>query len=169
MVDADRRVFRFETTAKASADANALAFDGLRKFDVVIDAVALALALVLILGGYPLPGAVVALVAVLSLISGRFHPLHRTVTRIRFGSLLGQPTEVTIDGEGVHFENPLGSSFVPWSTVTTVKSNAETVALFRDRALVGYIPATAFETAAEQASVVAIANERIRGPAPGGR
>jgi len=165
MADVDRRVFRFETTAAASADANALTYDGLRRFDLVIDAIALGLALVLVLGGYPLPGVVVAVVAVLSLLGSRFHPLHRALTRIRFGGLLGQTTEVVVDDKGVRFENPLGSSFIPWATVTTVKSNARTVALFRGRALVGYIPAVAFASAAEQASIVAFARERMGTPA----
>jgi hypothetical protein len=159
--DADRQVFRFETTAKASADAHALANDGLRRFDRVVDAVALVVAAGLIVGGYALPGGLVALIAVLSLIGSRVHPVHRLLTTVRFRSLLGQTTEVTVDDEGVRFENPLGSSFIPWTTVTSVKSNQETVALFRHRLLVGYIPANAFGSAAAQASVVAFANERI--------
>ncbi len=47
---------------------------------------------------------------------------------------------MTIDDEGLRFESPLGTSLVPWSSITAVRSNKETVAFFRDRVLMGYIP-----------------------------
>ena len=71
---------------------------------------------------------------------------------------------MTIDDEGLRFENPLASSFVPWSSVTAVRSNSQTVAFFRDRVLVGYIPSAAFASPAAQAKVAAFALTRIASP-----
>ena len=45
------------------------------------------------------------------------------------------------------FENLLATSFVPWTSITVVRSNRETLAFFRDNTLMGYIPAHAFEIA----------------------
>jgi hypothetical protein len=159
----DRRVFRFQTTAKASADAHALAHDRLRRFDLIIDGVAMVFALMLLFGGYPLLGAFVAVIAVLSLLSSRFHPFQRALTTMRFRSMLGRTTEATLDDDGLRLENPLGSAFVPWSSMTVVKSNRETVAFFRGGLLVGYIPSLAFPSPAVQESVVTFARERIGG------
>ena len=71
---------------------------------------------------------------------------------------------MTIDDEGLRFENPLASSFVPWSSITAVRSNSQTVAFFRDRVLLGYIPSSAFDSPAAEARVVALAQARISSP-----
>jgi hypothetical protein len=157
---------QFRSTAKASADAHALSRVGLVQFDLVIDAVALVVAVILIASG-SLLGVLLIVVAVLSLLGSRFHFLPRAVTAVRFRGILGQTTDVTIDDEGVRLENPLGSSFVPWSTITAVRSNSQTVAFFRDHLLFGYVPASAFASAAAQAETVAFAKARLasgRGP-----
>jgi hypothetical protein len=166
METTDARVYRFETSAKASADARALEGPGLARFDLILDAVALVAAVVLVATGNVLLGLLVAGIALLSLVGARFHPLQRVILERRYGSLLGQVTEVTIDGEGVRFENPLGSSFVPWETVTAVRTSRDTVAFFRGNALLGSLPASSFDSPAEQAEVVAFAEGRI---APSGR
>ena len=164
MASTERRVYRFETTAKASADARALERPGLTRFDLALDAGALVAAAVLVATGNQLLGVLVAAIALISLVGSRFHPLQRVIIERRYRSLLGQTTEVTLDGEGVRFENPLGSSFVPWATVTAIRANRDTVAFLRDRALVGYIPASSFASPAEQAEVVALAEGRIAPP-----
>jgi hypothetical protein len=61
---------RFTTTAKASADAHALARVGLAQFDLVIDAVAFVVAVILIASGNLL-GVLLIVVAVLSLLGSR--------------------------------------------------------------------------------------------------
>jgi hypothetical protein len=157
----DGHALRFQTTAKASADAHALANVGLARVDLIVDGVAVVLALVLLATGNVLLGVAVIVIAGLSLAGRRFHPLQRALISIRFGSLLGQMTEVTIEDEGVRFVNPLASSFVPWPSINVVRSNTQTVAFFRDRVLLGYIPSIAFESSAEQSKVVAFAQSRI--------
>lgn len=68
-------------------------------------------------------------------------------------------TTVTVGGDGVQFESEIGRAFMPWSSVTAVRSNAETVAFIRDRVLLGYIPASAFPSAVVMAEVVVFANK----------
>jgi hypothetical protein len=157
------QALRFQTTAKASADAHALAHVGLARFDLIVDGVALVLALVLLATGNVLLGVAVIVIAGLSLAGSRFQPLQRAMISIRSRSILGRTTEVTIEDEGLRFANPLASSFVPWSSINAIRSNSETVAFFRDRVLLGYIPSIAFESPAAQAKVVAFAQSRIEG------
>jgi hypothetical protein len=159
----DRRPLRFQTTAKASADAHALTHVGLARFDLVIDGLAVLVALVLLATGNVLLGVAVIVIAGLSLAGSRFHPLQRALISIRFRSILGQVTEVTIEDEGLRFENPIASSFVPWSSINAVRSNSQTVAFFRGRVLMGYIPSSAFESPAAQSKVVAFVESRIAG------
>ena len=106
-------------------------------------------------------GTVVFATAALSLVTARIHPIQRALIAIRHRSLLGQTTDVTMDDEGFRLQNALGSSYVPWSTVTDVRTNDQTVAFFRDRALVGYVPAIAFASPDEQARVVDFARSRV--------
>jgi hypothetical protein len=155
------QVLRFQTTAKASADAHALASVGLARVDLVVDGAALVLAVALFAMGNAVLGVVVAVVAGLSLVGSRFRPLQRALITLRLRSVLGRTTEVTIADEGLRFENPLGSTFVPWSSITTVRSNRHTVAFLRDRVLLGYIPSSAFDSPAAQAEVAALAQARI--------
>jgi hypothetical protein len=155
------QVLRFETTAQASADAHALARPGLGRLDVIVDGVALVVALLLFATGNVLLGVAVIVVAGLSVLGSRFHPLQRALIAFRFRSLLGPTTEVTIDDKGLRFENPLGAAFVPWSSITAIRSNSRTVAFFRDRVLLGYVPSSAFESAEAQASMAAVAEARI--------
>ena len=162
----DRPVLTFQTTVKASADAHALGQVGLARFDLIVDGVALVLAVVLQVTGNTVLGAFVAVVAALSLLGSRFHPLQRAVIAMRFRSILGRTTEVTIEDGGLRFENPLGSSFVPWSSITAVRSNSQTVAFFRDRILLGYIPSSAFESPASQAKVANLVLSRMAAAAP---
>ena len=163
MESPDGQALRFQTTAEASANAHALTQVGLARFDLIVDGVALVLALVLLATGYIVLGVAVIVVAGLSLAGSRFHPLQRALISMRFRSILGQTTEVTIEDEGLRFVNPVGSSFVPWSSINAVRSNSQTVAFFRDRILLGYIPSIAFQSPAAQSKVVAFAQSRIAG------
>jgi len=158
--DAERHELRFVTSAAASADARALANVGLARIDLLVDVAALVFAGAAIALGFVLLGIAVAVVAILPLLGSVSHPFQRALIAWRFGSLLGKPTTVTMDGEGVRFENEVASTFVPWSSVTDVRSSSRTVALFRDRVLLGYVPASAFASPQAQARVVAFARAR---------
>jgi hypothetical protein len=157
-------VLRFTTTAQASADAHALARPGQARFDLVVDAVALGISVVLLAAGNLL-GLVVAAIALVSLAGSRSHPLQRMLIALRFRDYLGRATTVTIDVDGVRFENDLASSLVPWSSVDRVRWNSRTVAFFHGRSLLGYVPSSAFASPAAQAELVAFATSRIRATA----
>ena len=162
----NRHVLRFTSTAKASADAHALAWVGLSRLDVVVDFALIVLSLLTFASGNAIVGSVFIFIAVLSLVNGRFHWIQRGVTAARYRSILGQSTEVTVDDEGLRFENTLASSFVPWSSVETVRTNGQTVAFFRGNVLLGYIPSGAFEWPAAQADVVTFVRSRIAPASP---
>ena len=94
-------VLRFTTMAQASADARALAQSGLARLDLVVDAAALLFAAVLALNDAESLAALVAVIAVLSLLGSRFHPLQRALLAVRFRSILGRTTEVRIEDDGL--------------------------------------------------------------------
>jgi hypothetical protein len=158
----------FVTTADASADAHALARPRLNAFDRYADTVALVWGLLTIVVGVAWNnvaicglGVVVLIVAVLATIERRSHALQRWVISRRFGSMLGKSTEVTIDDRGFRLSNSLGTTFVPWTSITSVRSTPRTVAFFRGAILFGYVPASAFASPGAQASVVAFAAAHI--------
>ena len=154
-------VLHFTTTAQASADAHALARPGLSRFDLIVDAIGLLLAAVLLVAGNVLLGLLVGVVAVVSLLGRRSHPLQRALIAVRFRSILGRATTVTIDDDGIRSENELGTSFLRWSSVDTVHSTRRTVAFFRGPVLLSYVPSSAFGSPEAQGAVAAFAVTRI--------
>jgi hypothetical protein len=143
MTGSARLVARFETSAKASADAHALVNPGWTRLDVIVDSAAIAFGLAFVASGQWL-GILLIVGALVALASTRLHPVQRWLISWRFRSLLGKPTVVTIDDEGVRFANEVATSLVPWAAMTAIRSNAVTTAFIRDRMLLGYIPADAF-------------------------
>ena len=158
---ADRWVVQFTTSASASADAHALAHVGRVRFDLVVDGVALVVSVFLLATGATVFGLIIGLIALLSLVGSRFHPLRRALIAWRFRTILGQPSTVTIDETGLRSENALGVSFMPWSSVSAVRSTSRTLAFFRDHVLLGYVPSSAFESPVIQEQVAAFARSRI--------
>jgi hypothetical protein len=160
----ERRVYRFVTSAEASVDALALARSRLARLDLVLDVAALVVAVMLVATGNLLLAVLVAGIRAVPLAVRRSRPLQRWIMARRSRSLLGQPTEAAVDAEGLHLENPLGSSSIPWASITEVRSGPDTVVFLRGNALVGYIPAPSFASPAEQAEVVTFARARIAPP-----
>jgi hypothetical protein len=161
--DTSGRSFQFVTTVQASLDARALYHDGpLNRVDLIVDALALLIGLGLAASGY-LFGLVIVLVAALFLVSRRLQPLQRLLIARNGRSLLGKRTDVTIGADGFRFSNEVATTFVPWSSLTAVRSNARTVLFVRDRFIAGYVPASAFSSPGEQADVVRFVQEHIGG------
>ncbi len=71
--------------------------------------------------------------------------------------------------DGVQFSNEVATTYVPWSSLTAVRSNPRTVLFMRDRFMVGYLPASAFSSHVEQADVVRFVEERIASTSRVGR
>jgi PH (Pleckstrin Homology) domain-containing protein len=158
----------FVTTAQASADAHALARPRLNAFDRSADIVASLVGLFTIVVGVAWSsvamcavGVVLLVVATLSIIGTRSHPFQRWVISRRFGSMLGQRTDVTVDERGLGLSNSLATMLIPWSAITTVRSTPRTVAFFRGPHLVGYIPASAFASPRAQAATASFSALRI--------
>ncbi len=117
-------------------------------------------------------GAVVSLVnlfgglfilffSALMLVTQRVDVLDRLLGRRRARTVLDQPIELEISDDGLLWQGPQGTSHVPWSSMTEVRSNERTVVFVRDRLLLAYAPAASFASAAEQAEVIAFSRERI--------
>jgi len=164
MTESARLVVRFVTSAKASTDARALANSGWTRIDVIVDSIAILVGLAFVASGQTL-GLVLVVLALIALASTRWHPLQRWIISWRFRSFLGKGTVVTIDDEGVRFANEVGTSLVPWTAVTKVRSNDVTTIFVRDRAMLGYIPADAFPSAQTRADFIESARGRLSAPA----
>lgn len=85
----------------------------------------------------------------------------RILLRRRMRTLTGQQGRAIVDARGVHLENPLGSTEVPWSSLTGILDDRREVVLVRDRMHVAYMPVSAFASPAQRAEIVAFARERI--------
>jgi hypothetical protein len=161
--DTSGRSFRFDTTVQASLDAQALYHDGrLNRVDLIVDALALLIGLPLAASGY-LFGLLLVVVAALFLVSCRFQPLQQLLVNRYRRSLIGKRTIVTVAADESEFSNEVATTFVPWSSVTAVRSNTRTVLFLIDRVIAGYIPASAFSSHGERADVVRFVQERITG------
>ena len=158
---ADRWVVRFTTTAAASADAHALSREGIVRLDLVVDVVALVVGVILIAIDLAIFGVIIMIIAALSLIGSRYHPIQRAIIGWRLRAILGHPSTVTIDETGLRSESALGVSFLPWSSITAVRSTSRTLAFFRDHVLLGYVPSSAFASPAVQDQAAAFARSRI--------
>ncbi len=106
-------------------------------------------------------GFFVLLFSGLMLLMARFYVWDRLFGRRRVRSLLDHPIELDIDSDGVVWHGPTGTSHIPWSSLTDVRTNERTVIFVRDRVLVAYAPTSAFASAAELANVVAFSRDRI--------
>jgi hypothetical protein len=161
--DTSGRSFKFVTTVQASLDAQALYHDGpLNRVDLIVDALALLIGLTLAASGN-LIGLLLVVAAALFLVSRRFQPIQRLLVNRYRRSLIGKRTDVTVGADGFEFSNEVATTFVPWSSVTAVRSNKRTVLFLIDRVIAGYIPASAFSSPDEQADVVRFVQERIAG------
>jgi Bacterial PH domain len=106
-------------------------------------------------------GLFILIFSALMLITTRLAMLDRLVGRRRARSVLGEPIQLQIGDDGIDWQGPQGTSHVPWSSLTEVRSNERTVIFIRDRLLLAYAPVTSFATAAEEAEVVAYSRARI--------
>jgi hypothetical protein len=161
VADTSGRTFHFVTTVQASLDAQALYHDGrLNRVDLILDAIALLIGLTLAASGY-LFGLLLVVAAALFLVSRRFQPIQRLLVNRYRRSLVGKQTKVTVSADGFEFSNEVATTFVPWSSVTAVRSNTRTVLFLIDRVIAGYIPASAFSSPGEQADFVRFVRECI--------
>jgi YcxB-like protein len=159
--DTSGRSFQFVTNVQASLDARALSYDArLNRLDPILGGLALLIGLVLAASGY-LFGLLIAIGAGLFFVSRRLQPIQRWLIARNGRSLLGKRTEVTVGADGFRFSNEVASTYIPWSSVTAVRSNTRTVLVLIDRVIAGYIPASAFSSPGQQANLVRFVQERI--------
>lgn len=148
-----------------SVDARAvLVSPRLKGFHLVGD-VALAFGgLAIGVGGYPF-GFLLAIFGILMLVFSQVDILHRWQVNRYYGPLLGRRVTILADEVGLHYASDLATTNIPWSTLTAVRSNEETVVFLRERALVSYVPASAFGSSGEQIEFVRFARAHIKGAA----
>ena len=160
--------FRYVTTAKAAVDAASLARPRLSALDRWVNVAGLVSGLLFAalggaLGNLALGaiGAVLICGGLFALLTTRTRPVQRWFIAKRFGSLLGHTVDASLDETGIHLNSVVSTSFLPWSSFSAVRANADTVAFFKGSVPIAYIPASAFSSPAEQANVVTFARTRI--------
>lgn len=157
------RPLDYVTTVQMSLDAQAVLVDlRLKDFHLVGDLVLLFGGLAIGVAGYPF-GFLLAIFGVLLLLFSQVDFVRRWQVNRYHGSLMGRRVTVVADEAGLHYASELATSNVPWSTLTAVRSNEDTVVFLRERALFGYVPASAFESSDEQLEFVRFARAHIGG------
>lgn len=92
--------------------------------------------------------------------------LDRLLYRNRGRGVMGAIVEYVVDDGGILTTGPLGTRTLDWSALTDVRANSRTVIFGRDRVLAGYVPTSAFASAAERDAFVAFARARVGRLAP---
>ena len=153
------RSFVFTTSPEAAVDARDLMGARGRRVDIVIDLAAITLGVLLIATGQPVFGCFLVVGAIVFLTLGRRIRiwLFQRVGR----SMMGKSTEVVVDDEALRMRSELGTTDVPWSSLTRVRSNERVVIFVRDRLLVGYVPASTFASPEEHAAFVRFASNQV--------
>jgi hypothetical protein len=152
------RTYEFTTSVEAAVQARELLAPVGSRLDLIFDLAAILLGVAVVAMG-SLVGFVLIAIAAGALVSRR--PIHRWAFGRQYRSMLGKRARVTVGDDALLFASEVGSSEVPWSAITAVRSNDRTVIFLRDRLLAGYIPAASFASKAEQADLVHFASERI--------
>ena len=161
-----RHAFRplmFVSTAQMSLDARAVFGNPrLNTFHFIGDLALIVGGIGLAIAGYTV-GSLLAIIGVLFLLFSQVEPIQRWLVTRRYGSLLGRHVTVEIDEIGLRFTNDLLASQIPWSTLTAVRANEQTVVFLRERAVLGYIPAIAFSSDKERLEFVRYARDHTAG------
>jgi hypothetical protein len=158
------RTFHFVTSAQVALDARTLMNARLIWLQLVTGIIILLIGVALAVGGASY-GWFMALVAALVLAVAHTGPGQRWLITRNSRSLLGRRIEVTVGPDTLRFAGDLATTEVRWSSLTAVLSNERTVVFMRDRVFLGYLPASAFASAADQAEFVRLAQERVAGEA----
>ena len=157
------RPLAFVTTVQMSLDARAVVGNPhLNRFHLLADLALVVGGIGFGIAGYPI-GLLAALFGVLLLLFSQVEPFQRWLIVRNHGSLLGQHVSVEIDDVGLKFSSVLAVTQVPWSTLTAVRTNESTVVFLRERAHIGYLPASAFRSDEERLGLVRFARDRIAG------
>lgn len=160
------RRLEFVSTAQMSLDARSVnGSPRMNTVHLIGDLALIGVGVTFAIAGYVL-GYLFVIVGILFLVFSQVEPVQRWLVTRYLGSLLGQPVTVDIDDESLRFASPLASTTIPWSTVTAVRSNETTVVFIRDRAVVGYIPASAFASNDERVAFVGYARAHVAGERP---
>jgi hypothetical protein len=157
------RPLKFVSTAQMSLDARAVFGNPrLNTFHLIGDLALVVGGVGFAIAGYAV-GSLIAIFGILLLLFSQVEPIQRWLVTRRYGSLLGRHVTVEIDEIGLRFTSDLLASQVPWSTLTAVRMNEQTVVFRRDRVSLGYIPASAFSSNEERLEFVRFARDHIAG------
>ena len=95
----------------------------------------------------------------LALVSTRV--LESWAVRRAAGPILGKPAFFVLSEEGITGRTPIASSTTPWSSMTGVRWNDDTLIALNDRILVWFAPVSALGTSEQRAEIIAFMQRRI--------
>ncbi|MEI8334898.1 MAG: YcxB family protein [Chloroflexota bacterium] len=150
----------YEITAAAMADAARLlqaAFAARYRVAMVVVAVT---GVVVAVAVSPLVGVPITVVGIVLLLTWE-QITDRWLYRRAARGIIGSTCVCVADDEGLHVQDPLGSSVIAWPALTQVRSNDKTVVFVRDRVLTAYVPTAAFTSLAERDSFLTFARARV--------
>lgn len=87
--------------------------------------------------------------------------LDRWFLRRQLGAMVGQPAELTLSDHALTFTTPVAESTIRWDQVTGVMEYDRIVVFHRDRILLAYAPASAFEAPRQREEIIAFARAQI--------
>ena len=108
-------------------------------------------------------GVTVAIFGLLLLAMTWMQFVDRRLARSRGRGFVGGEVEYVLDDAGIHYHVPVASGVIPWSALTKVRANDRSIVFSRERALVAWVPVTAFRSATERDAFLAFAQAHVGG------
>lgn len=112
-------------------------------------------------GGLVVVGWALVAWGVLLLAVSQLRALDRWFLRRQLGAVVGQRAEMTLSDHALTFVTPVAESTIRWDQVTSVVQSDRIVVFQRDRILLAYAPASAFEAPHQREEMIAFARARI--------
>ena len=99
-------------------------------------------------------GFVIAFTGVGMFIVDRTAVVARMQTKRQARSVLGTLRESTVTETGLRYRTVTASGEIPWTSMTAIRHNSETVLFLRDRLPLYFLPASSFDSAQDMAQFV---------------
>ena len=158
--DADRYRIQYEMTAETAVAAMKLAHTSTFRLVWIAAFVALAVGVVCLLVDFVFGAVIMVSLGAATALVG-FNPVQHWLARREGRGVMGDVHEIRLGEDSLHYETPIGTGLIPWSSITDIRENDRIVLFMRDRVPLAYVPGSAFETPAQRGEFVGYARERI--------
>jgi len=160
VTEQDGRALSFVVTLDNLMAAGRLYQGRIRALSAALEGVMMLSGVLLVFLGNS-TGLVIAFAGAAFFVIDRTSFLVRMQTKRQARSVLGTSRDCVISTTGLWYRTVTSTGEAAWSSMTEIRDNADTVLFLRDRILLYYIPASAFDSPEDKMQVVEDCRRRI--------